>query len=67
MRAFDPVRVALALALLHGVDDAIVHVALEVDRSADGGDEPGRTMWRRVLALLDEMRRVVPHRSERLH
>jgi hypothetical protein len=67
MRPLDAARVALALAMRHGVDDGIIFATLEVDRSADDGDRPGEMMWRAVLELLGEMRRLELRRGERLH
>ena len=67
MRLLDPVRIALALALQHGVKDGIVLAVLEMDRSADDGDASGELMWRAVLGLLGQMRREAPRCGERLH
>ena len=50
----DIYRTANELIRLHGAD-APIHAAMRADELLDAGDLDGQTVWKRILAAVDEL------------
>ena len=59
-------RAAEQMRKLHGADAAI-HAAVRADKLMDQSDIEGFTMWKRVVAALNELERATPRDGEARH
>ena len=50
----DIYRTAKLLIDRHG-DDAVIEAAMRADKMLEAGDVEGQTVWKRVLAAIDEL------------
>ncbi len=65
MDDLDAYRCAKLLLDQHGAD-AEIHAAMRADALNASGDSAGRQAWMRILAAVDELRRIEPRPWERL-
>jgi hypothetical protein len=66
MEDIDIWRAAEQMRKLYGADAAI-HSAMRADKLMDQGDIGGFDMWKRVVAALNELDRVVMRDGEARH
>jgi len=66
MDEIDIWRAAEQMRKLYGADAAI-RAAMRVDKLMDQGDTEGFNMWKRVVAALNELDRVVLRDGEAKH
>jgi hypothetical protein len=66
MEDIDIWRAAEQMRKLYG-DDAAIHAAMRADKLMDQGDIEGFDMWKRVVAALNELDRVVMRDGEARH
>ncbi len=62
----DIYRSANLLVKRHG-EDAPIHAAMRADAMLDVGDLDGLAVWKRVLRAVEELQRVGPEPTGRLH
>jgi len=65
MNDLDAYRCAKLLLDQHGAD-AEIQAAMRADALDASGDRAGRRAWMRILAAVDELRRIEPRPWERV-
>ncbi len=47
--------------------DAPIHAAMRADAALEGGDLDGLRVWKRILRVIEELKRTAPKPGEAVH